>query len=226
MDTEDKGFFKHNGFDIKRMAKAALKNMRARSFKEGASTISQQLIKNTHLSQEKTIKRKLKEIKLTRKLEKKYSKNEILEKYLNTIYFGHNCFGLESASEFYFGKQPQDLTLSDAAILAGLVKSPNNYSPFKHPENCIQRKKIVLSAMLAQGHITETEKMKALSEPLPEAPAESSLNKSYFARVFDELEELSEKYNFTLGGNIRIYTYLDPNLQNYLETLSDESETR
>ena len=92
VDTEDKRFYDHGGFDYKRMVKATLKNVRTRSFKEGASTISQQLIKNTHLSQEKTIERKLKEVKLTYQLEKKYSKDEILEKYLNTIYFGHSCF--------------------------------------------------------------------------------------------------------------------------------------
>ena len=225
VDTEDKRFYDHGGFDYKRMVKATLKNVRTRSFKEGASTISQQLIKNTHLSQEKTIERKLKEVKLTYQLEKKYSKDEILEKYLNTIYFGHSCFGLQSAAEFYFGKTPQELDLADAAILAGLIKSPNNYSPFKHPENCIQRKKIVLSAMLAQGHITEEEKAAAVAKPLPLGPSASSLDKSYFDRVFDELEELSEKYDFSLGGNIRIYTYLDPELQNYLETLADASET-
>ncbi len=225
VDTEDKRFYSHGGFDYKRMAKATLKNLRSRSFKEGASTISQQLIKNTHLSQEKTIQRKLKEFKLTRQLEKKYSKDEILEKYLNTIYFGHSCFGLQSAAEFYFDKQPGELDLADAAILAGLIKSPNNYSPFKHPENCVSRKKVVLSAMLAQGHITEEERAEAIAKPLPGKPSKASLDKSYFNRVYDELEELSERYDFTLGGNIRIYTYLDQELQTYLESLAGESET-
>lgn len=225
VDTEDKRFYDHDGFDYKRIVKATWKNLKSRSFKEGASTISQQLIKNTHLSQEKTIKRKLKEFKLTRQLEKRYTKDEILEKYLNTIYFGHNCFGLSSAAEFYFGKEPSELRLAEAAVLAGLIKSPNNYSPFKHPENCLGRKKTVLSAMLAQGHITEEEKEDALSVPLPTAPSAGALDKSYFDRVFDELEELSEEYDFVLGGNIRIYTYLDAGLQNYLESLSSASET-
>ena len=225
VDTEDKRFYDHDGFDYKRIVKATWKNLKSRSFKEGASTISQQLIKNTHLSQEKTIKRKLKEFKLTRQLEKRYTKDEILEKYLNTIYFGHNCFGLSSAAEFYFGKEPSELRLAEAAVLAGLIKSPNNYYPFKHPENCLGRKKTVLSAMLAQGHITEEEKEEALSVPLPTAPSAGALDKSYFDRVFDELEELSEEYDFVLGGNIRIYTYLDAGLQNYLESLSSASET-
>lgn len=225
VDTEDKRFYKHDGFDYRRMVKATLKNLKSRSFKEGASTISQQLIKNTHLTQEKTIRRKLKEIRLTGRLEKKYSKDEILEKYLNTIYFGHSCFGLKSAAEFYFGKQPCELTLSDAAILAGLIKSPNNYSPFKHPENCERRKKTVLSAMLAAGHVTESEKAEAIAVPLPESPSDSRFAGSYFARVFDELEEIAESRSFTLGGTIRICTYLDPDLQNCLESLSSAGET-
>ena len=140
VNTEDKRFYEHDGFDVKRIAKAAWNNLKTCSFKEGASTISQQLIKNTHLSQEKTVKRKLQEWKLTRQLEKNYSKDEILEKYLNSIYFGHSCFGIRAATKFYFGKTPEELSLADSAILAGLVKSPNNYSPFKNAEKCRKRK--------------------------------------------------------------------------------------
>ena len=176
VDTEDKRFYSHNGFDVKRIARAAVNNLKSRSFKEGASTISQQLVKNTHLSQEKTLKRKLREWKLTRTLERRYSKDEILEKYLNVIYFGHNCFGLRSAAEFYFGKTPDELDLADSAILAGLVRSPNNYSPFKNPEGCLKRKATVLNLMQKNGHITEEEKLAALEKPLPTAPVVSSDN--------------------------------------------------
>lgn len=225
VDNEDKRFYSHHGFDYKRIVKATWENIRSRSFKQGASTISQQLIKNTHLSQEKTIQRKLREFKLTRQLEKNYSKDEILERYLNSIYFGHNCFGLRSAARFYFGKEVKELTLSDAAVLSGLIRSPNNYSPFKSPENCLKRKKAVLGAMLKQKHVTKTEMLAALSEPLPEAPTLSNGEKSYFSRVFDELEELSEKHNFTLGGKIRIHTYLNRELQERLSSLSSASET-
>ena len=225
VDNEDKRFYSHHGFDYKRILKATWENIRSRSFKQGASTISQQLIKNTHLSQEKTIKRKIREFKLTRELEKRYSKDEILEKYLGNIYFGHNCFGIESASRFYFGKRPSELSLSDAAVLSGLIRSPNNYSPFKHPENCLKRKKVVLEAMLKQKHITEAEKNVALNDPLPVEPALSASEKSYFARVFDELEELKDQYNLTLGGKIEIATYLDRDLQETLSALSNASET-
>lgn len=225
IDTEDKDFYKHHGFAYKRMLKAAWENLKSRSFREGASTISQQLIKNTHLSQEKTIRRKLREFKLTKELEKRYSKDQILEKYLNTIYFGHSCFGLQSAARFYFGKEPADLSLSDSAILAGLVRSPNNYSPFRHPENCLSRKKTVLKAMRKQGHIDAGEEAEALKTPLPETPSISGFDRSYSDRVFDELESLAERYSFTIGGTLRIYTWLDPDTQSFLESLGEMSET-
>lgn len=220
VDTEDKRFFTHNGFDYKRIAKAFLNNAKTFSFKEGASTISQQLIKNTHLSQEKTLKRKLQEWKLTRTLERNYSKTEILEKYLNTIYFGHNCFGLYSASEFYFGKSPDALTLGEAAVLAGLVKSPNNYSPFKNPQKCLSRKIGVLTAMQRNGSITAQEKATATAETLPDSPSTVAQNDGYLQFVFDELTEIAETKNFTVGGNIEIYTYLDKALQQETETIA------
>lgn len=220
IDTEDKRFFLHGGFDWKRIIKSAYNNAKAGSFKQGASTISQQLIKNTHLSQEKTLKRKLREWKLTKQLERNYSKEEILEKYLSVIYFGHDCFGLKSAASFYFGKSPQELDLADSAILAGLVKSPNNYSPFKNAENCLKRKESVLNAMLRNGDITESEKREAMEKPLPLTPNTGSRKGGYTHFVFDELTTLSEKHEFTVGGNIEIYTFLSPDLQKYLEELT------
>lgn len=219
VDTEDKRFFTHRGFDGKRILKAAYNNFRAHSFKQGASTISQQLIKNTHLSQEKTLKRKLQEWKLTRTLERKYSKEEILEKYLNVIYFGHNCFGIEAAARFYFDKSANELDLADSAILAGLVKSPNNYSPFKNPVNCQKRKASVLNAMLKNGSITNEERESALRKPLP-VPIEGKNRFDYTHAVFDELSALAELYGFTVGGKIEIYTYADIELQSYLEELA------
>lgn len=217
VDTEDKRFFAHNGFDYKRIAKAAVNNLKSRSFKEGASTISQQLIKNTHLSQEKTLKRKLQEWKLTRELERRYSKEEILEKYLNSIYFGHNCFGLYTASEFYFGKTPNELSIGEAAILAGLVKSPNYYSPFKNPNKCQNRKNSVLNAMFENGSITKDEKEKAQAQTLPASPTISSKENGYLHFVFDELTELSEMYNFSIDGTVEIYTQFDKALQSEIE---------
>ena len=223
VSTEDKRFYKHNGFDGKRIAKALLNNVKSRSFKEGASTISQQLIKNTHLSQEKTIQRKLKEWKLTRKLEKNYTKAEILEKYLNTIYFGHSCFGIRAASEFYFNKNPSDLSLADAAVLAALIKSPNNYSPFRNPEQCLRRKGIVLALMQENGYISEVERKKAMLVPIPEAPSTKNQANGYLSFVFDEVEDLAKEKQFRLGGNIRIYTELEPTLQERLNDISSQA---
>jgi len=213
IDVEDKRFYSHGGFDIKRIAKATLRNLRSASFKEGASTISQQLVKNTHLSQEKTIKRKLREFKLTRQLEKRYSKEEILERYLNTIYFGHSCFGIGSASEYYFGKSPNELTVGEGAILAGLVKSPNNYSPFKHPVQCQKRRNLVLSLMKREGHLNDREYQGAVKEVLPSNPTRANGSDGYLKFVFDELESLAEKYSFTVGGNLQIKTYFDKKVQ-------------
>lgn len=221
VDTEDKRFFAHHGFDYKRIAKAVWNNAKSRFFKEGASTISQQLVKNTHLSQEKTLKRKLQEWKLTRALEQRYSKTEILEKYLNTIYFGHNCFGIAAASEFYFGKNAEELTLGEAAVLAGLVKSPNNYSPFKNVQKCTARKSSVLAAMLRNGSIDKKEKAAAEAEILPTKPNANTKKEGYLHFVFDELTELSEEYNFKLGENVEIFTYLDKTLQSEVEQIAE-----
>ncbi len=224
IDTEDKRFFSHNGYDFKRIVKAAWNNLKARSFQQGASTISQQLIKNTHLSQEKTLKRKLQEWKLTKQLEKKHSKEEILEKYLSVIYFGHSCFGLRSAAEFYFGKSPQELDIAQSAILAGLVKSPNNYSPFKNPENCQKRKTSVLNAMLKNGSIDKADYQKAKDEPLPLAPMRDEGIGGYTQQVFDELSAIADERGFTVGGNIQIYTYLDKELQFTLTEIATAHE--
>ena len=218
--TEDKRFYRHAGFDMRRIAKATLNNLKSKSFKEGASTISQQLIKNTHLTPEKTFKRKLQEFKLTRALEKQYTKAQILERYLNTIYFGHNCFGIKSATEFYFQKSPQELSLSESAILAGLVKSPNFYSPFKHPQNSLQRRNCILSLMLHNGYITKKQFNDAMQEPLPTTDNNSKQNHGYLNSVFDELSEIAEKRQFTIGGIVEIYTYMDTNLQAYMENIS------
>ena len=144
---EDKRFFSHKGVDYKGLFRALINNFKSMSFKEGASTISQQLIKNTHLSSDKTLNRKLAEIRLATILEKKYSKTDILEKYLNTIYFGENCYGITNASKRYFDKLPSELSINESAMLAGIIKAPSNYSPFANLDKCIKRKNVVLKEM-------------------------------------------------------------------------------
>ncbi len=157
ISIEDKSFYSHKGVNAKRMIGAMIKNIKSGSFKEGASTITQQLIKNTHLSSEKTLERKLKEIALARKVEKRYTKEEILEFYLNAIYFGNNTYGINDASNFYFSKSASKLNLQESALLAGMIKSPKNYDPTKNNEKAKLRRNLVLSEMVKDGKITENE---------------------------------------------------------------------
>ena len=215
--TEDKRFYQHNGFDFVGIGRALFKNLKSRSFQEGASTISQQLIKNTHLTQEKTLRRKLKEVKLTCQLERKYSKEQILETYLNTIYFGHSCYGIASAAEFYFQKSASELTPDESAMLAGLVRSPNNYSPFKHPESAKLRRNVVLRLMFEQNKIDESTYNSALNATLPTTYSQKS-NKSYTNLAVEELDKILDKLGLDATGKIQLFTHLHEDTQKLLES--------
>ncbi len=221
--VEDKRFFAHGGIDYRRVMKAMWKNLTSFSFREGASTISQQLIKNTHLTSDKTIARKLKEFKLTRALERRYTKEQILELYVNSIYFGHSAFGVGSAARYYFGKDTEDLTPAECAMLAALAKSPNTYSPFKNPEKCLARRNFVLKLMLEQGYLTTSEYAAAVREPLPASPFESGEN-AYLARVYEELAVLFPDARTGELGSLKIYTAYNAALQNALEKTEAESD--
>lgn len=223
--SEDRKFYSHGGLDVMRILKAAYKNISSLSFKEGASTISQQLIKNTHLSNDKTIVRKLKEIRLAGQLEKKYSKDEILEMYLNTIYFGHSCYGLQSAARFYFDTDAEQLTLAQGAALAGLLSSPNNYSPFKNAEKCLQRRDIVLENMLKCELITQNEYNDARSQPLGAIAGGNTRKRGdYIRAVTEELEELNLNCYTDLAG-CSVYTYMTDELQDFIENLAFENDS-
>ncbi|MDD4316449.1 MAG: transglycosylase domain-containing protein, partial [Clostridia bacterium] len=150
---EDKRFFKHSGIDYIRIGGALINNIKAGYIKEGGSTITQQLAKNTQLSNKKTLQRKIKEAKLARDIERKYSKEEILEIYLNAIYFGNSIYGINEACMRFFNKKPADIELYEAAILAGVVKNPGKNSPLRSPANANQRKNLVLRLMKEQGYI-------------------------------------------------------------------------
>lgn len=222
LTAEDKNFFRHNGLNYRRIAAALWKNVMTLSFKEGASTISQQLVKNTLLSPEKTLDRKLKEIKLTKELEKRYSKEEILTAYLNTIYFGHGCFGIKEAAAFYFDEDVEELNVAQSAMLAALIRSPNNYSPFRHPEKCLHRRNWLLSVMAKEGKITLSERDQGMKTALPEeAHPKSDGTERYVAALLEELERVCPDDIYRL----KIYTYLDKELQNELKNQSFESDT-
>ena len=158
IDIEDKRFYTHNGYDFKRIVKSAFVNLSNQSKSQGASTISQQLVKNALLSNEKTYSRKIKELVLSIKMEKKFSKDDILEMYLNTIYFGSNAYGIENASKIYFNKSAKDLTLNEVCCLAGLIKSPNHYSPKTNYQNSVERKNLVAKTMYQCGNISKNER--------------------------------------------------------------------
>lgn len=227
ISIEDKDFYKHNGINKKRIAKAMLNNLKSMKLKEGASTISQQLIKNTHLSNEKTFERKLKEIALTKKLEKHFSKEEILESYLNIIFFGNNCYGIESASKYYFDKGAKDLNLNESCTLAGIIKSPTKYSPILNYENSIKRRNLVLSEMEKDGKISIDEKIATQSQPITLAVSPQHANKlnSYSQASIDEATKILNipAKQIAIGG-YKIHTYCDENKQSAIKDALSNNE--
>lgn len=216
---EDKKFYSHHGIDYRRIAGAFVTNIKSGSFKEGASTITQQLIKNTHLSSEKTFMRKLQEAKLALELEKRYSKDEIMEKYLNVIYYGSGNYGISQAANNYFDKKPKELTLSECALLAGTVKNPSKYSPVANIDNAIARRNLVLKIMLQDGVINENQYNSAISENII---INNRLNKNSLELPYLNMaiKEASEKLNIPkselLYGGYEIYTGYDPIVQKSL----------
>jgi len=217
---EDKNFYNHAGFDYLRIAKSLFNNITTDTV-QGASTITQQLAKNLFLDFGQTWSRKIKEAWLTVRIETQYSKDEILEGYLNSINYG-GVFGIENASLFYFNKSSKDLNLAEASILAGIPKSPSYFSPLVNEENALNRQKIVLNAMINNGYITKKQKDDALSEDLVYYGAMSTNNLKtlmyYQNGVMDELKKINSiPESFLDTGGIKIYTTLDLNAQTIME---------
>jgi penicillin-binding protein 2D len=222
ISIEDKGFYDHNGFDIKRIAGALLADIKAGAKVQGASTITQQYARNLFLTHEKTWRRKFQEAFYTLRLEMSYSKEEILEGYLNTIYYGHGSYGIQSASRYYFGKNAENLSLGEASMLAGIPKGPSYFSPIHHEENAKKRQGIILSAMAEDGSIKKAEVKEAASEKLSyvrEEKEESATLAPYFQdAVMRALKkELNVNTNSLHFGGLRIYTTLDPHMQEMAE---------
>lgn len=164
--TEDRRFYKHGGLDFISIGRALYIDIKDCKFKEGGSTITQQLAKNLFLSNDKTIKRKVREIFFTMELERRYTKKQILEMYLNVIYYGSNTYGAENASKRYFNKDLKKLSLAECAMLAGIPQSPNNYNPERHIDKAKKRQKIVLNAMGLDGLIDKKTQETAWKEML------------------------------------------------------------
>ncbi len=221
ISTEDKRFFDHYGFDLIRIAKAVYINITSRGKKEGASTISQQYARNLFLDFNKTWERKIKEMWVTIELESHYSKEEILEGYLNTINYGHGMYGIENASRFYFAKSARDLTLAEAAMLTGIPKSPNNYSPLTNYEIAKKRQVNILYMMYKNEYITKEEYEQSAQEELNLIGAKEKdtiTSISYYQdAVMKELKSLNIPESYLETGGLKIYTNLDQNAQKILE---------
>jgi penicillin-binding protein 1A len=212
--VEDSRFWKHKGIDYIAIGRALLKDIVSIGLKEGGSTITQQLAKVTFLTSEKTLTRKLREAALAIKIERNFDKREILELYLNKIYFGHGAYGVEMASRMYFGKSIQDITLSEAALLAGLIKAPATYSPYNDLTKAKERQRLVLARMEDEGYIKRSEKEKALKRPifLSSARAGVEANNYFIEYVRKYLEDKYGEESVYHGG-LRVYTTLDRNAQ-------------
>jgi len=226
--VEDKDFYKHKGINYNRIAKAAYKNANARETKEGASTISQQLIKNTHLTHEKTLKRKIREAALAHKLEKKYSKDQILQMYLDAVYFGNGITGLEHASRFYYDKPANQLTIRESAALAGILKSPARFDPITRTQNFTDRTNYVLGMMHTQGRISKDQHDTARTEQIVisgRRPRNDA--SSYRAAAISQAVGVSGKSAAELTtGKYKIFTFFDAGVQNAInETLKNPDYT-
>ena len=216
VSIEDNRFYEHSGIDYRGTFRAFVSNIRGQEV-QGGSTITQQLAKNALLTQERTIKRKIEEAFLARRIENKYTKDEILNMYLNQIYFGEGAYGVESASLTYFGKHIQDVTLAEAATLAAIPKSPNYYDPMENPKANKERRDIVLDQMVKYGHITQADAQKAKAEEVKIRKEDNSKKqkdlRSYF---FDYIsQQIIDKYDADtlFKGGLKIYTTLDSSMQ-------------
>lgn len=222
ISVEDKNFYEHNGFDYLRIIKAFFTNFKSRKIVEGGSTISQQYIKNAYLDFDKTWSRKVKEAMMTLNLEMHYTKDEILEAYLNTINYGLGNYGIVSAANFYFNKNVDELTLEESIILAGIPKNPSNYNPVSNYDKSIQRAKVVALTMLNNGYISSDEYNNLFKNKIEIYGKKNNNNLqmiSYYEdAVYNELKSISGISEKDINsGNLKIFTTLNINYQKKLE---------
>lgn len=221
VDIEDIRFYKHNGVDPQGIARAVVAQLMGGS--EGASTITQQLVRNTVLSDEQfdyTVRRKVREAYLAIQMEKMYTKDQILMMYLNTIYFGHQAYGIQAAAITYFNKNAKDLSLAEAATLAGLPQSPSNYDPLKNPELALRRRNIVLEHMLTAGDITQEQYDEAVASELECHEGSFMQNESqqpYFTDYVKQLLLEDFDQDTVFQGGLKVYTTIDPAYQDCAE---------
>src|SRR3989338_2416706 len=227
--TEDPNFYTHHGLDFYGIFRASLKNIAYGRIVEGGSTITQQLARNLFLTQRKTITRKLAEAILAMQIERRYTKEEILEMYLNQVYLGHNAYGIESAANLYFGKHAAELNLAESAIIAGLIPGPELYSPYRNFKSAKKRQIFVINKLLEHKLITEREaKSTALAELgfSPKNLKRRGEIAPYF--ISQVLQELLEKYGeeTVYHGGLRVFTTLDTSMQSAAEGIISEFTSR
>ena len=220
--VEDKRYYSHSGVDIIGIGRSVWRNIGAGSIVGGGSTITQQLAKNLFLTSEQTYTRKIKEAIIALRIESKYNKDEILELYLNQIYFGEGKWGVQDAAMVYFNKNIQDITLSEASLLAALPKAPSHYSPFQNMELAKERRDLVLNILYDQGIINQDELEKAINEEIVVSYGEKEqLGREFPSYVDYVIEEAINKYGFNEGdilkGGFKIYTQIDPVVQKSIE---------
>ncbi len=213
---EDQRFYSHPGVDMIGILRALYKDIKAKSIVQGGSTITQQLAKMLFLKPEKSFLRKMREAIISAQIERRYTKDEILGMYLNQAYFGSRAYGIEAAAQTYFGKPVKALSLSEAALLAGLQKAPTFYSPFRHPEKALPRRQLVLKNMLAEGYISKEDYEKANAEPLPARPFHRKYEAPYFVELLRQ--QLEARYGddiYTSG--LKIYSTINYTMQKIAE---------
>jgi len=211
---EDRRFYSHYGVDPLGIARAAVANILHRGVSQGGSTLTQQLAKNLFLTQERTLQRKLQEVELALWLERKHSKAEILELYLNRVYFGSGAYGVEAAAQRYFGKPAKNVTLAEAAMLAGLVKSPSRLAPNRNPEGAEKRAQTVLTAMAEAKFITDAQAQASIGHPSYNVKAAGAGTVNYVA---DWIGEVLDDLIGQIDQNIVVETSIDPKLQSVAE---------
>ncbi len=223
LTMEDQHFFSHFGIDVKGILRAMLHNIRAVRYAEGGSTITQQLAKVLFLTPDKSLRRKMKEAILALMIEKNYTKDRILELYLNQIYLGSGAYGAEAAANIYFGKKSRDLNLEECALIAGLPRSPSRYSPFNNMERARERRDLVLKMMLQEGHITPDQHSHAAAKPINVIPRQENIHIApYFIQLVTQELEKQFGQNMLYKGRMTVVTTLDSTIQENVDLVMEK----
>ncbi|MEW6047722.1 MAG: PBP1A family penicillin-binding protein [Bacillota bacterium] len=228
--VEDADFERHRGVDLRAILRALWVDLRSGSIVQGGSTITQQLAKTAFLTNDRTLSRKIREAVLAIELERRYTKEEILEAYLNQIYFDEGAYGVEAAAQTYFGKSIRDVTLAEAALLAAIPRSPVNYNPYRNPDRALARRNFVLDRMVEVGYISPRAAREAKAQPLGVIPRRSApeATASYFVDYV--LQDLLDRYGkegkeMVYAGGLKVYTTLDLNLQRAAEEIAQDTDS-